>query len=82
MRATILLFAAEGKSTSFIADSLPVRSDTVMLWQKRWIEPKEKLDAIEAQGNEKALKRAVVCTLDDKPRPGAPLTKTVNRSVK
>lgn len=55
MRATIMLFAAEGNSTSFIADSLHVTRDTVMLWQKRWIQQKAKLDSIEPQENEKAL---------------------------
>jgi len=55
MRATIILLAAEGKRTSFIADSLHVTRDTVMVWQKRWIEQQAKLDSIEAQENEKTL---------------------------
>lgn len=73
IRATIILLAVEGKSNAFIADYLHITRDSVILWRQRWSTQQEKFHHIEQQNRGKALRRAIIETLSDQRRPGAPV---------
>ena len=82
LRAKIILLADEGKSNIFIAKKLGVDADTVRLWRKRWSTCEKKIariesDAFPQNGNidkfcYKQFVLAIVETIKDAPRPGAP----------
>jgi putative transposase len=79
IRATIILLAVEGKSNAFIADDLHITRDSVILWRQRWSTPQEKFHPIEPQNQGKALLRAIIETLSDPRRPGAPVIFTAEQ---
>jgi len=84
LRAKIILLADEGKSNVFIAKKLGVDDGTVRLWRKRWSASEEKIMRIEsdafAQNGDidkfcyKQFVLAIVESIQDAPRPGAPTT--------
>ena len=84
LRAKIILLADEGKSNVFIANKLGVDDGTVRLWRKRWSASEEKIMRIEsdafAQNGDidkscyKQFVLAIVESIQDAPRPGAPTT--------
>lgn len=73
-RARIILMACEGMGNQKIADTISVDRKTVYHWRMRWLSQKDLLSFIEAEEDEKALSGAILSTLSDAPRPGAPVT--------
>lgn len=73
-RARIILMACAGFGNQQIADTLHVDRKTVSHWRLRWLRQRDQLCEIEAEGDEKALAKALVSTLSDAPRSGAPVT--------
>jgi putative transposase len=80
-RAQIVLLAAEGQSNVQIVRGLGVVPNTVTLWRSRWQMALSRLEALEAEGDEKALAKAIEATLADELRPGAPVTFTPEQIV-
>jgi transposase len=66
-RAQVVLLAASGQTNQQIAPQVGLYSKTVRTWRLRWNAQQEKLDAVEADGNEKALQEfiAEVVLADD-----------------
>jgi putative transposase len=59
-RAQVALFAAERQYDTQIAPQVGLCIETVRTWRTRWNRQQEKIDAIEADGNEKALREFIV----------------------
>lgn len=84
LRAKIILLADEGKTNVFIAKNLGVDDGTVRLWRKRWSACEEKIARIESEvfaqdgdidkSCHKQFVLAIVESIQDAPRPGAPTT--------
>jgi len=82
LRAKIILLADEGQSNASISKKLGIDNDTVRLWRKRWSTQEGKISVIEKDaflenGNidkicYKQFVFAIVETIGDAPRPGAP----------
>ena len=68
-RARIVLLAAQGHSNAQIAHELAINVDTARLWRDRWVG----LQGIDLDT------LSVAERLQDAPRPGAPLTITVEQ---
>ena len=75
-RVKIILAATTGATNTKITQDLHVDHDTVRLWRERGLAAEARLEAIEATGKPKLLKRAVEVLLTDEQRPGAPATFT------
>jgi len=73
-RARMMLLAGEGVGNQQIADQLQVDRKTVYHWRTRWLRDHERLLAVEAEADDKALSTAILSTLSDAPRSGAPVT--------
>jgi transposase len=54
-RSQVVLFAASGQDNQQIAAQVGLYSKTVRTWRPRWNKQQQKIDAIENDGNEKAL---------------------------
>ena len=80
-RAQIVLFADDGHSNTQIVQRLGVVPNTVTLWRSRWQAALPRLEAIEAEGDEKGLSQAIEAILADAPRPGTPSTFTPEQVV-
>jgi putative transposase len=80
-RAQIVLRAAEGHSNVQIVQGLGVVPNTVTLWRSRWQTAFPRLEALEAEGNESTLAKAIEDALTDALRPGAPATFTPEQIV-
>lgn len=65
-----------GGRNAQIGRELGCSSQTVRTWRRRWADVWEKLLEIEESGDEEEIERAVIDTLSDLPRPGAPATFT------
>jgi len=74
LRARIILLAGDGVGNQQIADQLHVDRKTVYHWRSRWVKEQDKRLAVEAQEDDKALSQALLSTLSDAPRCGAPVT--------
>ena len=72
MRAEIVLQASTGKRNQHIADNLHVHIDMVRRWRERWLENIERLQIIEAKGEEIEIRRSVADVLADRERSGSP----------
>lgn len=59
-RVRAVLLAAEGQDNKKIASQVGLCQNTVRTWRIRWIEQTERLTAIEAEGDEKALRHFMV----------------------
>jgi putative transposase len=75
-RGHIVLEAAEGTSSSKIAQHQQVDYETVRRWRDRWHAAESRLQVIEAAGKPKLLSQAIEALLTDEQRPGAPATFT------
>lgn len=75
MRAQIVLAGrAYGRRNTEIARELKINSQTVSTWRGRWLETTDQLAEIEEGGDEQALEQAIIQTLSDEARSGAPPT--------
>jgi putative transposase len=70
-RASLILASAECKYNETAARQVGVSRIVACEWRKRWLEQEERLAAIEKQGDEKALSKAIRDVLADKPGRGA-----------
>jgi len=59
-RVRAILFAADGQANHHIATQVELCQETVRTWRKRWNAQQTKMDAIEVNGNEKALREFIV----------------------
>ena len=59
-RARIVLLAAEGKNDQQIVPLVDCCKDTVQTWRNRWNKQQEKINAVEADGNDKTLREFIV----------------------
>ena len=59
-RAKVVLLAADGQNNEEIVPQAALCVDTVRIWRIRWNHRQEQIDAIEADGNEKALREFIV----------------------
>ena len=59
-RAKIVLLAADRQTDQQIASQVGLCRETVLNWRKRWNAQAEKLAAIEADGDEKTLRKFIV----------------------
>ncbi|MEE1551048.1 MAG: helix-turn-helix domain-containing protein [Nitrospinaceae bacterium] len=75
-RAQIILMGSEGFGNQQIADELDVDRKTVYHWRERWLSQTDPLLKIEAEVDDSALSKAILSTLSDGPRSGAPVTYT------
>lgn len=80
-RAQIVLLAAEGQSNVQIVQGLGLVPNTVTLWRSRWQAALPRLEVLEAEGDEKALAKAIEAALADELRPGTPPTFTPEQIV-
>ena len=58
-RVQMILLAAEGQNNKQIVAHVELCQGTIRTWRTRWNQHQEKIDAIEAEGNEKALKEFI-----------------------
>jgi putative transposase len=72
IRAKILLLLDQGVPTSIICSELGISYTPVYRWQKRWLQVKISLNQIEKEKKKHELKDAIINTLKDAPRSGAP----------
>ena len=81
-RASIILAAAAGESNSAISLQWQLDRNQVRYWRTRWLADAEKLRLCEqSEESETDLKRQVLATLADEPRPGTPATFTPEQVV-
>ena len=59
-RAKTVLLASKGQTNKSIAPQIGLCQDTVRTWRTRWNKQQDKIDAIEADGNENALQEFIV----------------------
>ncbi len=59
-RVRAVLLAAEGQNNKQIARQVHLSQGTVRTWRNRWNRQQEKIDAVQADGNENAL-REFIC---------------------
>lgn len=77
LRAKIVLACTkQGGRNAQIGRELGCSSQTVRTWRRRWADTWEKLLEIEESGDEREIEDAVIDTLSDLPRSGAPATFT------
>jgi transposase len=70
-RVKLILLAACGKNNKQIAEEVGCTVNTARTWRIRWNEQQEKIDAIEADGNEKPLRDFITgVVLSDDPYNG------------
>jgi transposase len=70
-RVHVVLLAANGQANHHIAPQVELCQETVRTWRKRWNNQQAKIDAIEADGNEKALREFITeVVLADDPNNG------------
>jgi putative transposase len=74
VRARIILLAGEGVGQQQIVDRLQVDRKTVYHWRTRWVAAQDRLVAVEAEEDDIALSKALLASLSDAPRCGAPAT--------
>jgi len=58
-RVRVVLLAANGQTNKEIAPQIGLYINTVRTWRQRWNRQQEKINAIEADGNEKALQEFI-----------------------
>jgi len=75
-RAQIILMGSAGFGNQQIAAKLDIDRKTVYNWRARWLSQTDHLSGIEAEGDDSVLSEAVLSTLSDAPRSGAPVTYT------
>ena len=75
-RAQIILMGRDGFGNEQIADKLSISRRTVYHWRECWLSQTDQLCQIEAEADDAALSRAILSTLSDAPRSGAPVTYT------
>ena len=59
-RVRVVLLASENQDNIQIASQVGLCQETVRTWRTRWNAQQEKIDTIEADGNEKALREFIV----------------------
>ena len=70
-RVRIVLLASENQDNLQIASQVGLCQETVRTWRTRWNAQQEKIDTVEADGNEKALREFIVeVVLSDDPYNG------------
>ena len=74
LRARIILLAGEGVGNQSIANQLHVDRKTVYHWRTRWIGDQDRLAAVENKEDDPVLSKALLSSLSDAPRMGAPVT--------
>ena len=74
LRARIILLGSDGFGNAQVAETLSTSRRTVYHWRSRWLANQEHLLKVEAEteADEKALSEAILSTLSDAPRSGAP----------
>ena len=81
-RAQIILLAAEGWSNSEIAVHLNLHRKTVRHWRQRWLGYSPQLLTAQSEGVEKRVLQRMICIiLSDAPRPGTPVSFSVEQRV-
>ena len=75
-RARVVLVAASGANNEEVGRQVGVTEDTARTWRRRWADRAEALLAVEAEGDDTALKAVILGVLADEPRSGAPATFT------
>ncbi len=71
LRAKIVRAGTEyGRRNTQIGQELNCNVQTIHIWRHRWIDGWERLQAIEASGNDQALETAIMDALSDRPRSG------------
>ncbi len=80
-RASIILEALKGPSTTGIAQRLQIDDETVRRWRDRWHAAESRLQAIEETGKRKLLSQAIEALLTDEQRPGAPARFTFEQFI-
>jgi len=74
-RAKIVLAGTKfGGRNQQIARDLGINYQTVVTWRSRWLAAKERLMQIEVAGTDQELEQAIMASLSDQPRRGAPAT--------
>ena len=74
-RAQIILMGGDGFGNQQIADELNIDRKTVYHWRERWLSQTDRLGQIEAEAEAgDTLSEAILSTLSDALRPGAPVT--------
>lgn len=81
MRARMLLEASVRNNNEQVAYRLDSHRETVRLWRQRWLEAAPVLEAVEAEGDDKALADLIEKILAGEPRSGAPATFTPEQIV-
>jgi transposase len=56
-RVRVVLLAAEGQNNKQIAPQVGLCKETVRTWRTRWNRQQEKIDAVQADGNENSLRK-------------------------
>lgn len=75
-RSKIILMADQGLHNQYIADDLDIHVQTPRRWRNRWAEAAERLKALEADLDDRALHMHIEDVLSDEPRSGTPATFT------
>ena len=75
-RAQIILMGGDGFGNGQIADTLCVDRKMVYHWRKCWLSQTDPLCEIESESDDSVLSKAILSTLSDAPRSGAPVTYT------
>lgn len=71
-RSKIILMADDGLNNQYIADDLGIHVQTPRRWRTRWAEAAERLAAVGAESDDKALRALIEEVLSDAPRSGSP----------
>jgi putative transposase len=77
----MILEASVNNNNEQVAYRLDSHRETVRSWRQRWLEAAPALEAVEAEGDDKALAELVEKILTDEPRSGAPATFTAEQIV-
>jgi putative transposase len=75
-RSKLLLDMTSGRTIAATARRHGVTRETASIWRQRWLEAEPRLAAVEAEGDDKALREAIEQLLEDEERAGAPCTFT------
>ena len=73
-RARIVLLAASGANNSHIGAQLDLARGNVRVWRQRWLAASSRLQALEAELDNKQLLEQIELLLADEARPGTPAT--------
>lgn len=71
-RASIILGASKGVTTTALSKDLGLNYETVKIWRRRWYASQEKLSELEGTEVPHKYHKAMLEVLTDQERPGAP----------